>query len=351
MRETSNGVDALYGAWIWRQVQKVVILRKNWRAATDPEYTNLLARIRLGVAWDGKSNMTQQQKGDGINFHQSDFKTIHSRQLTGLLLDQQKQFENAPVVCATKVVRDLLNRELTRNYANKSRKMVHDYHARDRFNSCALDDRLQRCTWQVRSSITKDRVGKLPLAIGMKVMIVENVALKASAVNGAEGILREVKYSVDEKGRRYADCAYVEIQDAEVNMHPSGRNIVPIFPVKSYFPYTSPDGLTFSMARTQLPLLPAYAYVDYKSQGRSLPVVVVDLNGAKSLQSFYVMLSRATSLQSIAVLRGFNPKTMSNRLGQEFREEFERLEVLNTATLMHFEAAHRPAAEVSMTLY
>ncbi|KAJ7656087.1 hypothetical protein DFH06DRAFT_899129, partial [Mycena polygramma] len=54
-------------------------------------------------------------------------------------------------------------------------------------------------------------------------------------------------------------------------------------------------GESFSICREQLPLLPAYAYTDYKSQGRSLKWVIVDLNGCHSLQSVYVMLSRATS--------------------------------------------------------
>ncbi|KAJ7687295.1 hypothetical protein B0H17DRAFT_939605 [Mycena rosella] len=280
MRESSNGVVALYGTWIWRQVTKVVILRKNFRARTDPEYTNLLARVRLGIAWDGVLNMTAHQKGDSKNYPWSDFKTIQAQQLAGLQLKDQQQFEEAPVVCSTKVIRDLLNRELTLNYANKTKKQVHDYHVRDKFSTCTLDEHLQKCTWLVRLSVTKDRLGQLPMAIGMKVMVIENMALKASAVNGAEGILMEIKYSYDEKGRRYADCAYVEIKDTDVDMHPSGRDWVPIFLVNTNFPYTSPDSLSFLISRTQLPLLLAYAYIDYKSQGRSLPVVVVDLKGA-----------------------------------------------------------------------
>ncbi|KAJ7110943.1 hypothetical protein C8R44DRAFT_532036, partial [Mycena epipterygia] len=50
------------------------------------------------------------------------------------------------------------------------------------------------------------------------------------------------------------------------------------------------------------------------------------------LQSFYVMVSRATSLKSIAVFRNFKPHTMQSRLGQDFRDEFARLEVVDAAT-------------------
>ncbi|KAJ7086499.1 hypothetical protein C8R44DRAFT_650805 [Mycena epipterygia] len=332
VKETPNGVNALYGAWIWREVQNVVILRKNFRARNDPEYTNLLSRIRLGIAWDGRSPMTTAQRGDDRNFAQSDFKTLHSRQLQGLRVEEQKLFEDAPIICATKVVRDLINREITRNHAVKNNKGMHDYHAKDTFHSLRLDEQLQRRMWQVRSTDTKDYLGKLPLSVGMKVMVMENVALKAAAVNGAEGILREIKYSLDDKGRRYADCAYVEIKGSNFCMHPLGPDIVPIVPWTTYFDYIADNGLKFSVGRTQLPLVPAYAYTDYKAQGKSLARVNVDLNGAASLQSFYVMVSRATSIKSIAVLRNFRPNTMQGRLGQDFRDEFARLEVLDART-------------------
>ncbi|KAJ7142802.1 hypothetical protein C8R44DRAFT_603193 [Mycena epipterygia] len=345
VKENPTGVDSLYGAWIWREVQKVVILRKNFRSLDDPEYTNLLARIRLGMAWDGRTPMTSAQKGENANYTQSDFKTLHARQLQGLAVAEQKLFEDAPIICATKVVRDLINRELTRNHANKTRRAVHDYHAHDTFHALPLDDNLQRRTWLVRSTDTKDALGKLPLSIGMKVMVMENVALKASVVNGAEGILREIRYSVDEKGRRYADCAYVEIKGSNFGMHPLGVDIVPIVPGTSYFPYIAEDGTKFSVGRNQLPLLPAYAYTDYKAQGKSLKRVNVDLNGAASLQSFYVMVSRATSLKSLAVLRNFRPSTMQGRLGQDFRDEFARLEILDARTKMSYEQSHQPALD------
>ncbi|KAJ7262629.1 hypothetical protein C8J57DRAFT_955021, partial [Mycena rebaudengoi] len=151
-------------------------------------------------------------------------------------------------------------------------------------------------------------------------------------VNEAEGVVMEIKYSTDTKGRRYADCVYIEVLDSGVNLHPGGVNIVPIVPVKSHFAYISQDGLKFGRSRLQLPLLLAYAYTDFKSQGRSLEIVIVDLEGARSLLGLYVMLSRATTLPTLAVLRNFGPRMMSSRLGEEFRDEFRRLERLDAQT-------------------
>ncbi|KAJ7279722.1 P-loop containing nucleoside triphosphate hydrolase protein [Mycena rebaudengoi] len=319
VKENCTGIDALYGAWIWRQFQKVVILRHNFRAEKDPEFTNLLARIRLGLAWDGRSPMTKDQVGTGCNYIQSDYKTIHGRQLQAMSVSEQQEFADAPIICGTKVVRDAINRELTRDFARCTGTAVHDYYAQDFFNSLPLNESLQQRTWQVRSSITKDSLGQVPLVVGMKVMLTENIALKAGMVNG----------------RRYADCVYIEIPDSNVDLHPAGVN----------------DGLKFNISRLQLPLLPAYAYTDFKSQGRSLDLVIVDLEGARSLQGLYVMLSRATTLKMLAVLRNFGPRTMSSRLAEEFRDEFRRLERLDAETTKSWMAYKAQQMEVDVAQY
>jgi hypothetical protein len=143
-RETCKGIDSLYGTWLWREFTKVVKLRKNYRAISDPEYTNLLARVRLGMAWDGVSKLSDEQKGNGSNYTCSDYRTIVNRQLQGMSPAEQAQFANAPIVCATKVVRDLLNRELTQEYANSCRKPMHDYYAKDCFKALPFNEELQK---------------------------------------------------------------------------------------------------------------------------------------------------------------------------------------------------------------
>ncbi|KAJ7131643.1 hypothetical protein C8R43DRAFT_824269, partial [Mycena crocata] len=94
---TMPGISALFGSAIWRMVTDVVVLKKNWRAQTDPLFINLLERIRRGIAWQGR----------------------------------RAKFADSPIVVSTKVVRDLLNRRLVRNYANIAGREVHDY--------CGLD--------------------------------------------------------------------------------------------------------------------------------------------------------------------------------------------------------------------
>jgi hypothetical protein len=104
-------------------------------------------------------------------------------------------------------------------------------------------------------------------------------------------------------------------------------------------------GPTFNISRLQLPLLPAYAFTDYKIQGHSLSTVIVDLQGCRSLQSAYVMLSRAKSLKGVAIMRWFDPGKIYRPLAQHFRVEFARLRNLDEKTKFEFENRSTPVIE------
>jgi ATP-dependent exoDNAse (exonuclease V) alpha subunit len=281
--------------------------------------------------------MTDTKKGDGNNYTEADYTTIDSRRLQRLTKSEVERFKDAPIVVTRKSVRDALNSKIVKGFAEKTRQKLHLYHAQDRFQKRRLSDFQQERMWKVRSTFTKDALGQLPLVPGMRVMITENVAIGANVVNGAEGVLKDIKYEEDHEGRRFAVCAYVHISGCCLAAPGLEPEVVPIVPVKTSFQYSQVGHAPFSISRTQLPLLPAYAYTDYKSQGRSLPLVLLDLTGCNTLQSLYVMLSRATSLQNLAVIRWFSPAIISKRLSAEFRSEFERLQLLDMQTETEFE--------------
>jgi hypothetical protein len=171
----------------------------------------------------------------------------------------------------------------------------------------------------------------------MKVMVTENIAIKANVVNGAEGILTDIKYETNQFGRHYAVCAYVHIQGSNIQAPGLPYEVIPILPVSTPFHYTQAGGLCFNISRWQLPLLPAYTYTDYKSQGQSLHDVIVDLTHCYSLQSAYVMPSRVRSLTGLAILRPFDPRKINQRLPEEFRNKFARLNILNVHTLTEYQ--------------
>ncbi|KAI0043926.1 hypothetical protein FA95DRAFT_1497894 [Auriscalpium vulgare] len=167
-------------------------------------------------------------------------------------------------------------------------------------------------------------------------------------VNGEQGIVRDVIFDVDEHGDRVARCAYIEVTGCRLQCEGAPVGVVPIFPSTRSFAYTLPGtAQRFSISRQQLPLLPAYCYTDYKSQGRSLETVIVDIAGCRSLQSAYVMLSRVKSLKGLAILRGFPPNKISMPLTHEFRDEFARLASLAASTKQRYlQSTQEASAEV-----
>ena len=78
--------------------------------------------------------------------------------------------------------------------------------------------------------------------------------------------------------------------------------------------------------------MPAYAYTDYKCQGRTLEAALVDISECRTLQNVYVMLSRCRSLKDLAIIRPFKSKKLYTRLSEEFRREFYRLEGVDRRT-------------------
>jgi ATP-dependent exoDNAse (exonuclease V) alpha subunit len=167
----------------------------------------------------------------------------------------------------------------------------------------------------------------------MKVMVTENVAIQNKLVNGAEGTVHSIKYETDEEGNRYLLAVYVSVPGCNIQCSGLPVDVVPIVPVRTGFHYQKDSaGPKFYISRLQVPLLPAFCYTDYKSQGRSLTKAIVDLASARSLQGVYVMLSRVRSLDGLAVLRWFPPDKVNQRLSQEIRDEFERLSTLAQRT-------------------
>ena len=67
--------------------------------------------------------------------------------------------------------------------------------------------------------------------------------------------------------------------------------------------------------------MPGWALTDYKVQGTSLQKAIVDVASARNVQHGYVMLSRATSLKNLAILRRFNLGRALGRLPKDLRDD------------------------------
>ncbi|KAJ3916321.1 hypothetical protein F5877DRAFT_46891, partial [Lentinula edodes] len=54
------------------------------------------------------------------------------------------------------------------------------------------------------SGQTNQRLGRIPLVIGMPIMITQNFDVQSGVVNGCHGVLKSVRYRLDDQGRRHA---------------------------------------------------------------------------------------------------------------------------------------------------
>lgn len=332
--QSPAGQSNLHGAFLWRSVNRHVELRKNWRHMLDPMYANLVGRVRVGKAWQGRRKHLDDQKGNGANYKKPDWDVLLSRTLEHLSHEDGslESFADAPFIVARKIVRDRLNAMRITEFAESTGQAIEYMVAKDKIGKRLVTETERERLVRLSSSTTKDSLGILPLVPGMKVMITENVALAQSVVNGAEGTLVSVKYRKDSSGNKFAICAFVKIPGSGVKIDGLPVDVVPIIPTSTQFTYISPQGAKFHISRSQLPLLPAYAYTDYKAQGRTLKIAIVDLADCTSLQSVYVMLSRVKSLGGLAILRWFKSTKLYQNLQEEFRNEFNRLRRLHEET-------------------
>ncbi|KAJ7681095.1 hypothetical protein B0H17DRAFT_901588, partial [Mycena rosella] len=60
---------------------------------------------------------------------------------------------------------------------------------------------------------TSSRLGKIPLVIGMPVMISQNFDVPGGVVNGCSGVLKSVRYRLDAEGNRHAISCVIEAPD------------------------------------------------------------------------------------------------------------------------------------------
>ena len=133
-------------------------------------------------------------------------------------------------------------------------------------------------------------------------MVIKNTCISYNIVNSAEDIIRYIFSCSGANSKLHAMYAYIKFKDCRMQIKGLPIEIVTLFLVRKSFKYASPNGNKFNMLRKQLPILPTCIYTDYKSQGRSLETVIIDLANIHNLQSIYVMLSRVKSLVGLEIL-------------------------------------------------
>ena len=146
------------------------------------------------------------------------------------------------------------------------------------------------------------------------------------------------KQGTEKGGRRYLKSCVVEIPDSiAVDIPHLPEKHFPILPdvTKLRFEHGA-SHKRCTIERKQVPIEPGFAITVYKTQGKTMERVIVDLASCSGTEQPYVMISRAMSLDGLMVLRDFQAHQIKKRRSEELQKEFSRLLHLKWRTIARY---------------
>jgi len=253
-----------------------------------------------------------------------------------------QEWKDAGFLVSRNQIRVQMNFEVTLEHVKDKIQCVIYSCAEDIYKKVKLKGRIRRSFLSAPDTKENNLCGILPLSIGMRVVFTINICTNDGIANGAEGILCQIVYDQDSidrlssRGRSIVlkappKFAVVELIDRTPGVFeglPPGH--VPVHPVKVSCVHTiwQHDGnkIQYNFQRFQLLLTPAFAFTDYKCQGRTLQKAVVDLAEGVTSTGMYVMLSRVRRLEELLILRPFKESLLDARIPPALHDELKRLE-------------------------
>ena len=118
-----------------------------------------------------------------------DYDLLSSRVLQNMKIDWGK-WKNTPIVVSKNAQKDALNIRAAEAFTRKTNQPLHWYHAIDTHQrNIVTDPTLNAYLEKLNSGVkkTNQRLGKIPLVIGMPVMIAQNYDVENRIVNGCTG--------------------------------------------------------------------------------------------------------------------------------------------------------------------
>ena len=168
-------------------------------------------------------------------------------------------------------------------------------------------DKAARVRWlQYHDRDTENLSGMLPLAVGMRVVLADHLdrAEDKLLLRGSAGRIHSWVWKENDLR---PTCVYVKFDGATWQLDGAPEpGLYPVYPARKVWKLDAKRKKpVLKIARTQLPLAPAYAITAHGSQGKTLPAALVDFNVDKRTDVTFgtVAASRVRSREDVLILR------------------------------------------------
>ena len=174
---------------------------------------------------------------------------------------------------------------------------------------------------EAESDVAGNLHAQLPLSIGARIMLTENLWVERGLVNGAIGTVEDIIWpcSADPMNMGPPTALIINFDGYDgpaLSTGDSGQPLVPIFMSRREFMWGNTP-----CSRQQFPITVAYAITVHKSQGMTVPRAVLNITDSEfSVGLRYVAVSRVKTLQGVLFEQPFDfeqikttkePKTVS----------------------------------------
>ncbi|PPQ73943.1 hypothetical protein CVT24_012551 [Panaeolus cyanescens] len=343
--------DKLYldylGKSTWLQFTTAVILKKNMRQSEmtdeDEKFRTCLQNMRMKACTP-----------DDINFLRSIIAEFNPETLAEVNL---KEFRFSPIITSLNADKDYFNDVLSDLFAKENGQQLTSFYSVDRLaptraerrakakkvfvSNRRLDADDQMKLWNQAPHTSKQVAGKLRLCIGMPVIIRYNVATELCITRGQEAtVVAWTSSSIPAfRDLRALDTLYVKLKNPPKTVRIPGLpdNVVPLGRNVNTVDARLPSDKFIRIARSQIPILPAFSITDFGAQGKGMERCRADLSESRNHQAMYVSLSRATSAKGVLILRDFPVAKITGGLDGSLRQEFRELNYLDEITRLQYE--------------
>jgi hypothetical protein len=338
-RVTIDSIESQLGRAIYEEFKTVVILREQVRV-TDEIWRDFLVHLRHGRVKEHHLKMLRTLIVGTPNCLPTDF--------------SQNPWDSVALVTPRHAVRKSWNEAALRRHCRNTGVRLYVCPAEDKIKGRDLS-LAERYGLAARGSSgkrkrKKDLPDMIEIAIGAKVLVTQNIDTDLDVMNGARGEIVDIVLHPDEppfEGGPIIKLKYLPAyilvkmeRTRATKLEGLDEGIIPIEPASHSIRISvrtrGRKYVTRSVTRRQFPMTAAYAFTDYRSQGQTIPVVMVDVakppTGKLDLFNLYVALSRSSGRSTIRLLRDFEDEIFKSSHCIQLMEEDDRLETLDRNT-------------------